>query len=252
MTYFSCVLLLLSYLFCSHIYITLILNHSSNDCMSIGFILNLSLPRLYSSLQCLICELPLVWRPQPFWGKGMRDSRNPTQTPADNPYPLSLFWVNSQARSLHQSSEMRWGAWGGRFLPREPLFPWGFKGGKAAGALTEEDPFSASSAITVVSVLLVFGSVIFFSPDCTLWEVKEWLSEGMRGEAKRRLKDAQWPLHHLPHSQVKASGIPWSGSGWGGFLLCRQLLLVFFLLSSLVPPSLILKECLGTQASLIL
>ena len=32
----------------------------------------------------------------------------------------------------------------------------------------EEDPCSASSAITFVSVLLMFGSVIFFSPDCTL------------------------------------------------------------------------------------
>lgn len=206
MTYFSCVLLLLSYLFCSHIYITLILNHSSNDCMSIGFILNLSLPRLYSSLQCLICELPLVWRPQPFWGKGMRDSRNPTQTPADNPYPLSLFWVNSQARSLHQSSETRWGAWGGGFLPREPLFPWGFKGGKAAGALTEEDPFSASSAITVVSVLLVFGSVIFFSPDCTLWEVKEWLKTwGGKQRGTWKMHNGPFTTCHTPRSRPQAS-----------------------------------------------
>ena len=54
-------------------------------------------------------------------------------------------------------------------IPPPPTsLPWGFKGGKDTEALMEEDPCSASSAITFVSVLLMFGSVIFFSPDCTL------------------------------------------------------------------------------------
>ena len=140
MTYFSCVLLLLSYLFCSHIDITLILNHSSNDCVSTGFSLNLSLPGCIqvSSVWFVSSHLSGGHRPS-----GMRDSINPTQTPADNNHPLSLCWVNSRTRYLHQNSEMR--STGGVFLLREPLFPWGFKGGEAAGALTEEDSCSASS-----------------------------------------------------------------------------------------------------------
>ena len=120
MTYFSCALLLLSYLFC-----TLILNHNSNDFVSKGFSLNLSLPRLYSSLSVWFVSSHLSGGLAPL-GKEHERPQKPHPKPCWQPPPAVSLLTKLRARSLHQSFEMRWRAWGGVFLPREPLLPWGF------------------------------------------------------------------------------------------------------------------------------
>lgn len=133
MTYFSCLILLVSYLLCLSINVIPSLHYDSNSCASndichsmSAFLLNSCITQTFSiwfvsshfsgNIRCSGQGLRGRTESQ---GQGTRIARQKvpnTQTIIDNPCLLSLFCVNSLVR--FSTLLLSWGTWGGVFLCR--------------------------------------------------------------------------------------------------------------------------------------